>query len=147
MGAKRLCVVLALLSSLGAPAMALRDSAQGTLVKSDITEVVVRFGDEKTDKRVSSGLCTMHRGVLTLWPDGYALFDAEVSSPDTTNTWRGQFVLLDKEVQVLTTLPTSGAFMIEIKGLSPRRVSMLVPMSFSPEVFRRIGSVKMAMEC
>jgi hypothetical protein len=148
MATKRICVALALLSSLGAPAMALRDSAQGTIVKSDPTEVVVRFGDEKnTDKKLSSGLCTMHRGVLTVRPDGYALFDAEVSSPDTTSTWRGDFVILDKEAQVLTTLPTSGAFTIEIKGLSPRKVSMLIPMSFSPDVFRRIDSVKMAMEC
>src|SRR5688572_19838332 len=98
MAAKRICVVLALLASLGTPAMALRDRAQGTIVKSDTTEVVVRFDNHNNaDKRVSSGLCTMHRGVLTVGHDGYALFDAEVSSPDTTNTWRGQFVLLDTE--------------------------------------------------
>jgi hypothetical protein len=104
--------------------MALRDSARGTINMFDDTEIVITFGDRdqtRTDQAVMSGFCQLHWGVLSLGPDGSAIWKSEVSSLTATDRWRGQFVLYDKEDNVLGTVPNSGTFDVEVREVRPRR--------------------------
>ena len=132
------------------PAIALRDSAQGTVTMVDDTEIVVTFGERdqnRTDGAVMSGFCQLHWGVISLGHDGSAIWKFEVSSLNDTDRWRGQFVLYDKEENVLGTLPNSGTFDVEVRAVRPRRMEIIMPLRFDPAVYERIGSAKMAMQC
>jgi hypothetical protein len=132
------------------PAMALRDAARGTVTKSDDTEIVVAFGEHdqsRMDRAVMSGLCQLHWGVLSFGPDGSAIWNFEVSSLTATDRWQGQFVLHDKEDNVLGTIPNLGTFDVEVREVRQRRMEIVMPLQFDPAAFKRIGSVKMSMEC
>src|SRR5688572_23783325 len=132
------------------PAMALRDNAPGTITKSDDTEMVVVFGAREKnalDRSVMSGLCRMNFGVLRVGQDGDAIFKSEISSVNPADKWQGQFSLLDKDGQVMGTLPSVGTFTIAIRELSPRTVTTAIPLKFSPELFKKIHSIIMTMEC
>ena len=136
--------------SLSSSAMALRDTARGTISKADGTEIVVVFGehpDSRTDRAVMSGFCQLHSGMLSLGNDGSAIWISEVSSLTGTEKWRGRFVLLDKEENALGTVPDAGTFEVEVRELRPRRLEIVVPLHFDPGVFKRISAVKMSMEC
>jgi len=55
--------------SLASSAVALRDSAHGTISKADDTEIVVAFGEHpesRRDRDVMSGFCQLHSGLLSL---------------------------------------------------------------------------------
>jgi len=56
-------------------------------------------------------------------------------------------VLLDKEENVLRTLPHVGTFDVEVREVRPRRLEIVIPLHFDPAVFKRISTVKMLMEC
>ena len=132
------------------PAMALRNSARGTITMFDDTEIVVTFGDRDqtgADQTVRSGFCHLHWGVLSLGPDGSAIWKFEVSSLTGTDRWQGQFVLYDKEDKVLGTVPSVGTFDVEVKEVRPRRMEIIMPLHFDAAVFERIGSAKMSMQC
>ncbi len=147
----RAIVIGALIAlSLSEPAMALRDSAQGTVSQSDDTEIVVAFGEHpesRTDRAVMSGFCHLHSGLLSLGNDGSAIWKSEVSSLTGIERWHGRFVLLDKEENVLGTVPHAGTFDVEVREVRPRRLEIIVPLLFDPAVFKRISTVKMRMEC
>ena len=99
------------------PAMALRDSARGTVTMFDDKEIVVTFGEHdqsRTDRAVMSGFCQLHWGVLSLGPDGSAIWKFQVSSLTPTDRRQDQFVLYDKEDDVLGTVPNSGTFDVEV---------------------------------
>ena len=143
-------LLAALVMALCDPAMALRDSVQGLVTKSDDAEIVVAFGEHdqsRTDGIVISGFCQLHWGVLSLGSDGSAIWKFEVSSLNDTDRWEGQFVLHDKEDNVLGTVPNSGTFDIQVREVRPRRMEIIIPLRFDPADFTRIGSVKMSIEC
>jgi hypothetical protein len=143
-------LLAALTMALCDPAMALRDSTQGLVTKSDDAEIVVAFGEHdprRTDAVVMSGFCQLHWGVLSLGPDGSAIWKFAVSSLNGADRWQGQFVLHDKEDNVLGTVPNSGTFDIEVREVRPRRMEIVMPLRFNPAVFKRIGAVKMSTEC
>ena len=136
--------------SLASSAMALKDSAHGTISKADGTEIVVAFGqhpESRRDRDVMSGFCQLHSGLLSLGNDGSAIWKSEVSSLTGTEKWYGQFVLLDKEENVLGALPHVGTFDVEVREVRPRRLEIVIPLHFDPAVFNRISTVKMSMEC
>jgi len=136
--------------SLASSAVALRDSALGTISKADGTEIVVAFGEHpesRRDRYVMSGFCQLHSGLLSLGNDGSAIWKSEVSSLTGTEKWHGQFLLLDKEENVLGTLPHLGTFDVEVREVRPRRLEIILPLRFDPAVFKRISAVKMSMEC
>jgi hypothetical protein len=110
----------------------------------------VAFGEHEgnvTDRTVTSGSCKLHWGVLSLGPDGSALLKFEVSSLSASDKWRGQFLLRDNENNELGGVPRSGTFEVEIKELLPKRVGIVIPMSFEAKLFKRIASARMTMEC
>ena len=132
------------------PAIALRNSAQGTVTMVDDTEIVITFGERdqnRTDGAVMSGFCQLHWGVLSLGHDGSAIWKSEVSSLNDTDRWWGLFVLYDKEDNVLGTVPNSGMFDVEVKEVRPRRMEIIMPLRFDPDFFARIVSAKMSMQC
>ena len=147
---KRLCVALIVSASVSAPAFGLRDTTQARITTSDGSRMVAVFGTHEGNPDgmpAESGHCTMHWGVLSLANDGSALLQTDVSSLDTSAKWQGRLLLLDQEGKTVGTLPASGTFTIEIRELRPRRVTMTIPMTFSPESFAKIRSVRMNMEC
>ena len=132
------------------PAMALRDAAHGTVTTSSEFEIVVAFGghdQNPTDRIVTSGFCQLHWGVLSLGHDGSAVLKLEASSLTATDRWQGQFMLHDKESAALGTIPSSGPFVIEVNEMRPQRTGIVIPLHFDPDLFKRISSVRMAMEC
>ena len=147
---RKLCIATLLMANLCAPAGALRDTAHGTVTKSDDSEIIVAFGEHEgnvTERTVTSGSCKLHWGVLSLGPDGSALLKLEVSSLSASDKWRGQFLLRDKEDNELGNVPSSGTFEVEIKELLPKGVGLVIPMNFEASLFKSISSARMIMEC
>ena len=150
----RILIAVSFLALAGAavcePAMVLRDAAHGTVTTSSESEIVVAFGEHDqnlTNRIVTSGFCQLHWGVLSLGPDGSAIWKFEVSSLTATDRWQGQFVLYDKEDKVLGTVPTARTFDVAVREARPRRMEIIMPLHFDRAIFKRIGSVKMSMEC
>ena len=131
------CVFLA---ALCVPASGLIETVDGKLTRSGDLEIVAAFGE-----RVS-GLCKMRMGMITLKSDGTGLVEAEVMSPDPSNKWRGQFILVDKEEKTLGTVPAAGHFTIEIKEIQPRSVAVIMPIAYDASLLKSVSAVKMEME-